>query len=541
MMRLGRVLDWLEVRERQVGPASAAEIAPTLSAKSKHAFFAVVPLLASCVAVFVTLLVARDHELLSHQGEGRLPLPLVGVKVPARLFIHVAPAVISVIYVFVLLQIRNLSRLLRRLGQVDPDTIDSHFLLPAPKKGYVLGYWGGVCVVIGPLTWLAVWWRLARFQQGLIQPPPLNDLPWATPSLLGYEFISFLAMVYLWLEHRLGTRWLASRGFVISDKGWSVRLALVMATACLLPIECSAAAPALDFRNAQISYFAGDKGTKPVAPSFRNAKLAGVRFDGAFVAGADFTGANLQRSTWNAANADGATFWHTNLRDAMFAGCHLNGADLMNAEVTDTSFAGADMTEARLAGLRGSGAFFLGTHLDGAAFFNANLPRVVFVGASMAKVDIEESQLLEADFRFAQLQGAGFGLARLPTLGAPAPFTLLTCADFSYARMENVGMEDVVIDGATFLRSHTTGMTIREALGARPPDVANPRCSNRPPLIPLSMQEPSAKESIHGRPVKTPPWVSDEEASVFCRLVIAVQARHWIQRNHITFVGDQSW
>jgi len=537
---IDRMLDRLECRDRDHGPAPAAEIAPVFTARSKRAYRVVMLLTTFVVMVGASLLIAKDHEFLSCDGGPRLAPPLVNVRLPLRLFIYAAPLITLSIYAFLLLQMHDLSRLLRRLGQMDSDTVDSHFLFPATEKGYVLGYWGIIGLATGPFLWLALWWRLARFQHGAIELPQPNDMPWATPFLLGYEFTIVLAVFCFWLERKLGARWLAAHGFLFKTRDHSVLSTLVVATVCVLPIGLAHASSSLDFRNAQISAPSSDNPSKSTGPSFRNANLAGVKFDGSLVAGADFTGADLRRSSWLMTNASNARFWSAKLQDAEFGKARVNGSDFMNAEVTNISFDHADMTGANLAGIHGSGAFFVQAQLDGVTFFNSNLPRAVFLGASMVKAYLSSSRLHQANFRFAQLRGAVFGPDVLPMRGGSESTTILTCADFSYAQMQDATMNEVVVDGAIFIHAHMAGMTIGEAVGNRLADSSDPPCARNPIWAAPSKEQVIPTKPSHGRLVDTPAGVNDDEAKMFYLALIAARATHWIEWEHITFVGGVS-
>jgi uncharacterized protein YjbI with pentapeptide repeats len=346
-------------------------------------------MLGAVAFTFLTLATAKDWQLITNNGNSKLPV--IGVDVAIRDFCWAIPIVLLALFIYFHIYLQRLWEALATLPAVFPDgrrldersnpwlvadLMRKHLRWvqsqPVALSGLqyalsmTLGYW------VMPVTVLALLGRLLFLHNWWVTGSQLLMLAFGTG--LGFHFLANRWKTFKDQPEKLRGfprvfHWLSADGGVYGGAAGAIF--------------------GLGFIWAGFSEAQGD--------------LHGVDLHGAYLRAADFVHANLVGAHLEDAHLDDANFSHAFLDDAHFAGAHLDGAYLEEvfaekADFRQTSFRGAHLEDAVL------------TY---AVLLDAHLEKARLAGAHLRLAELGEAHLNGADLRHADLQGANLGGADL--------------------------------------------------------------------------------------------------------------------------------
>lgn len=131
--------------------------------------------------------------------------------------------------------------------------------------------------------------------------------------------------------------------------------------------------------------------------TFRNARLEGINFRGAYLLYADLSNANLSDSNLHRANLRGATLIGANLQGADLSNANLEGADLTSADLSGAKLSGAVFVNSNL-----SAANLSGCNVHGISAWNVNLKDTI--QTNLVITDPSDSEVTVDNLAMAQMR-----------------------------------------------------------------------------------------------------------------------------------------
>jgi uncharacterized protein YjbI with pentapeptide repeats len=362
----------------------------------------------------LTILATKDVPLLTNSTT--LPLPIIQAPVPLASFYWITPILITGFFLYFLLNLLHLYKLISRLPAVFPDgtpldekmypwllnTLVREFFPILKEKKINLFLWRKI--IIGFLTW---WFTPIVLVYFWFRYLPRHDFMWSYLHISCIALVVFLAIdVYFKTIQTLknNPKYLQPLKYICQISGVALSLVLLVNITDHPQLENNGnpnRKPPYPYQDVGIYYlntwlkanFAEqDVSHKPANWSkeqptevVNGASLEGANLDyanakGTFLVRAKLSGASLKHAHFDGANLTGADLTKANLTETNFTEADLTKANLTKANLTE-----ANLTEANL-----TGATLDETNLTEATLYNVNITGVTFHNTNLTGATLAE-------------------------------------------------------------------------------------------------------------------------------------------------------
>lgn len=385
----------------------------------------------------LTILSTEDYLLLTNSATS--PLPVIQTPISLSGFYLIAPFLLTVFFIYFLLNLLHLYKLISRLPAVFPDgapldekifpwllnTLVREYFPRLPEKEVSL-FWVRKLLIVF-LIWLAtpivLFWFWFRYL-------PRHD-PWGSGlHIVWVGLVTFFAIEVYNKTIRILKRdpnyeW----SFEIHNHKLSLTsinkiagfFVLIFIVVTFVPGEFNIPKwPNANFAEQDVSHKPDNWNPEKPAEGVKGAMLEHANLDYADARGAFLVKAKLKGASFKHADLSGADLDHADASNAVLVEAKLIGASLKHAILT-----GAHLTGAKLYGK----ADLTSAHLNKAHLIEADLTQAFLSYTDFTDANFTGATLLEADFTNSNLLGANF-------LGANLTNAKLIGAEVAYAHLE---------------------------------------------------------------------------------------------------------